>query len=169
MTALLLAQGGILDDLGINPWVVGMQAIIFFLTFLALRKLLFGRIMDHMTAREAEADRSAETLRHERAEGERLAKEYENELARIDKEAWERLQGVLKEALEARARVVAESQQKASQVTKAALEVIAKERTAALAELRAEVPALARQAAERVLGVPMEPDAFEAAAKGGRR
>ena len=167
MAALLLAEGGILADLGIHPMVVLAQMFIFGITFIALRKLLFGRIMDHMTAREAETQRAEEKIRIDRAEGVRLAKEVEANLARIDKEAWERLQGVLKESIEARSRITAEAQARAAQETKAALEVIGRERNAALETLRKEVPALAMQAAERILGVPMEPDAVAAAPKGG--
>lgn len=168
MAGLLLAQGGILDDLGINLWVVGMQGIIFFLTFLALRKILFKRIMDHMIAREAEAHEAEEKIRHDRAEAERLAKELEAQLARIDKEAWERMQGVLKEAMVARGKIAAEAQQKAAQETKLALEAISRDRAATLESLRKEVPAMARQVVERVIGVP-ESDALQAAGKGGAR
>jgi F-type H+-transporting ATPase subunit b len=168
MAGLLLAQGGILEDLGINPWVVGMQGIIFFLTFLALRKVLFQRIMDHMTAREAEAQGAEEKIRHDRAEAERLARELESHLARIDKEAWERMQAVLKEAMEARGRIAADAQQKAAQETRQALEAISRDRAAALESLRKEVPAMAREVVQRVIGVP-ESDALQAAGKGGAR
>ena len=156
MTALLLAEGGILVDLGIRPQVVAVQIVIFLVTFFLLRKILFVPVMKFMTDREAEAERAAEKIRHDRLEAERLAKEYEAHLARIDKEAWERLQSLLKEALEARARVAAEAQQRASQETKAAMAAIARERDAALETLRKDVPAMARQAVERVLGVPLE-------------
>jgi F-type H+-transporting ATPase subunit b len=157
MAALLLAaEGGILFDLGINLKVVAVQIVIFLTTFFILRSLLFVPVMKFMTEREAEAERAAERIRHERLEGERLAKEYEAHLARIDKEAWERLQSVLKEAMEVRAKLAAEAQQRAAQETKAALAVIARERDAAMESLRKEVPAMSKQAVERVLGVPVE-------------
>jgi len=162
MNALLLAEGGILADLGINPKVVLAQILIFVVTFIILRRLLFLPVMKYMTDREAEAERSAEKIRADIHEAERLAKEVEAHLARIDKEAWERLQALQKDALEARAKIAAEAQQRAGAETKAALAVIAREREAALETLRKEVPELARQAAERILGVP-----FEAASKGG--
>ena len=169
MAALLLAEGGILADLGISPPVVLAQMIIFGFTFVVLRKILFGRIMDHMTAREAEAQKAEEKIRHDRAEGERLAADVEANLARIDKEAWERLQGLLKESLAARSKITAEAQARAQQETKDALAVIAKDRQAALESLRKDVPAMAQQLAERVIGVPLEPDALAASAKGGTR
>jgi F-type H+-transporting ATPase subunit b len=166
MASLLLAEGGILFDLGINPKVVAVQIVIFLTTFFILRRLLFVPVMKFMTEREAEAERAAEKIRFERAEGDRLAKEYELHLARIDKEAWDRLQAILKEAIEARGRMAAEAQQRAAQETRAALEVISKERTAALAALKKDIPAMSRQAVERVLGVPFESGTLESAAKG---
>lgn len=162
MAALALSEGGILFDLGINLKVVLVQAVIFVVTLFALRRILFLPVMKFMTDREAEAERAAEKIRRERIEAERLAKEYEAHIARIDKEAWDRLQGVLKAALEARARLASEAQQRAALETKAALAVIARERDAALDSLRKDVPAMSRQAVERVLGVPLE-----SAAKGG--
>jgi|SRR5688572_2645899 len=167
MTALLLAEGGILADLGINPKVVLVQIIIFVVTFILLRKILFLPVMKFMTEREGEAERAAEKIRADRAEAERLLKEYEAQLARIDKEAWERLQGILKESMEARAKIAAAAQQRAAQETQAALAAIAKERAAALESLRKEIPAMVRQTVERVIGLPLEAGAFEAAAKGG--
>ena len=152
-------------DLGIRPQVVLAQALIFIATFLVLRRLLFGRIMSFMAGREAEAERQAAKIRHDREEVERLSKEYEAHVARIDKEAWERLQGLLKEAIEARARIAAEAQQRAAQEVKSALAAIAREKATASESLRKEVSALSRQAVERVVGVPVEAGALDSALK----
>ena len=165
MAALLLAEGGILFDLGINIQVVIAQALIFFATFVILRKLLFARVMKFMTDREAEAERQAAKIRVDLAEAEKLTKEYEAHIARIDKEAWERLQGVLKEALEARAKIAAEAQVRASQEAKNALAAITREKAAAMDALRKEVSTMTRQSIERVIGVPVEEGALEAALK----
>ena len=170
MTALILAEeSGVLFDLGIRVQVLVAQALIFLVTFFILRKILFARVLDHMVAREAEAGRVEEKIRADRAEAERLSREYEAHLARIDKEAWERLQGVLKEAIEARGKITAEAQARAAQETKTALAAIARDRDAALDGLRKEIPALSRQVVERVIGLPLEPDALQASSKGGAR
>ena len=162
MSCLLLA-GGLLDELGINLKVLGVQAFIFIVTFVVLRRLLFGRMLGFMTSREAEIDRSVQKIRHDRAELEKFTKEYEQHLARIEKEAYDRMQVLLKEGMEARSRISAQAQQQAAAEVKGAVADIAKMKNQALEQLRQDVPAIAQQAVERVLGVPLE------GAKGGPR
>ena len=43
---------GILDDLGINLKVWGAQVLIFFVTFVVLSRVLFGRVVSHLVRRE---------------------------------------------------------------------------------------------------------------------
>ena len=155
MSGLLLAEG-LLTDLGINLKILLVQAIIFSLTFAILRRLLFARMLGFMTSREAEIEKSVQAIRHDRAELEKFTKEYEAHIARIEKEAYDRMQSVLKEGLEARSRISAQAQQQAAAEVKAALAAIAQEKEKGLVALRKDVSAIARQAAERVIGVPLE-------------
>ena len=155
MSGLLLAEG-LLTDLGINLKILLVQAIIFSLTFAILRRLLFARMLGFMTSREAEIEKSVQAIRHDRAELEKFTKEYEAHIARIEKEAYDRMQAVLKEGLEARSRISAQAQQQAAAEVKAALAAIAQEKEKGLVALRKDVSAIARQAAERVIGVPLE-------------
>jgi len=155
MSGLLLAEG-LLTDLGINFKILLVQAFIFIVTFAILRRLLFARMLGFMTSREAEMEKSVQAIRHDRAEIEKFAKEYEAHLARIEKEAYDRMQAVLKEGLEAKGRISAQAQQQAAAEVKAALAAIAQEKEKALVALRKDVPAIARQAVERVIGVPLE-------------
>jgi len=160
MSGLLLSAGmldDLLRDLGINPLVLLVQAVIFITTFLVLRRLLFGRMMKFMTSREAEVERALEAIRRDRAELEKHAAEYEAHIARIEKEAYDRMQAVFKEGLEAKGRISALAQQAASAEVKSALESIGREKRAALAALQKEVQAISRQAVERVIGVPVDP------------
>lgn len=162
MNGLLLSAGP-LDDLGIKLPVLLVQMAIFIVTFVVLRRLLFGRMLGFMTSREAEIDRSVQKIRHDRAELEKFTKEYEQHLARIEKEAYDRMQVLLKEGMEARSRISAQAQQQAAAEVKAAVADIAKMKNQALEQLRQDVPAIAQQAVERVLGVPLE------GTKGGSR
>jgi F-type H+-transporting ATPase subunit b len=155
MSSLLL-DSNILSDLGINGMVLGVQACIFIVTFAILRRLLFARMLGFMTSREAEMEKSVQAIRHDRAELEKVAKEYEAHIARIEKEAYDRMQSVLKEGLEAKSRISSQAQQQAAVEVKAALAAIAQEKDKALVVLRGDVPAIARQALERVIGVPLE-------------
>jgi F-type H+-transporting ATPase subunit b len=159
MNGLLLSAADVVKDLGIHLPVLAVQAFIFIVTFTVLRRLLFGRMMRFMTDREGEVDRALEAIRRDRAELERLTSEYEGHIARIEKEAYDRLQAVLKEALEARARISAEAQQKSAAEVKAALAEIGREKREALAALQKEVQTISREAVERVIGVPVDPSA----------
>ncbi len=152
----LLLSGGILQDLGIQVPVLLVQMSVFVVTFIVLRRLLFARMLEFMTAREAEIEKAVQAIRHDRAELERLTRDYEQHVARIEKEAYDRMQAVLKEGLEARSRISAQAQQAAAAEVKAALAAIAQEKERALETLKKDVPAIARQAVERVIGVPVE-------------
>jgi len=166
MNATLLAAGFVeqlFRDLGISPPVLAVQALLFIVTFFALKSLLFGRVMNHMKAREEEAHQAAERIKHGRHELERLEKEYATHLARIEKEAYDGLQAVLKEAIDARGRIVSEAQQKAAEESRAALAAIAQEKQSALVALKGDVLSLAKQSAEKVLDVPVDGAALEAA------
>lgn len=155
MSGLLLA-GDLLTDLGINYKILLVQAFIFIVTFAILRRLLFARMLGFMTSREAEVERALAAIQKDRAELEKFSAEYEAHIARIEKEAYDRMQAILKEGLEAKARISGQAQQAAAAEVRAALAAIAGEKDKALATLRKDVSAIARQAVERVIGVPVD-------------
>jgi len=155
MSSLLLAEG-LLTDLGINFKILVVQSFIFIVTFAILRRLLFARMLGFMTSREAEVERALASIHRDRAELEKFSAEYEANIARIEKEAYDRMQAMLKEGLEAKARISGQAQQQASAEVKAALAAIGKEKEVALATLRKDVAEISRQAVERVLGVPVD-------------
>jgi len=155
MSGLLLAEG-LLTDLGINLKILVVQAVIFIVTFSILRRLLFARMLGFMTSRESEIEQSLQGIRRDRAEIEKFTAEYEAHIARIEKEAYARMQAVLKEGLEAKVRISAQAQQQAAAEVKAAVAAIAQEKEKALVALQKDVPAIAQQAVERVIGVPLE-------------
>jgi F-type H+-transporting ATPase subunit b len=165
MNAVLLAD--ILSDLGINPKVLAVQAFIFIVTFVVLKNLLFGRVMAHMKSREEEVKKQVDTIAHERAELGKLEKEYAAAIARIEKEAYDRLQAVLKEGMDARGKIVADAQKQASDEVKSALAAIAREKESALAALQDQVAALSRDSAQKVIEVPVDASAVDAAVRKG--
>src|SRR6185503_15750021 len=99
MISTLLASGGLLDDLGINGKFVATQVVIFVTTFLLLARILFGRALGHLQQREEEIQKAHDAIQHDRAEVERMTKEYEAPLAKVDKEGYDKTQEILKEAL----------------------------------------------------------------------
>src|SRR5436189_2040558 len=110
MISTLLASGGLLQDLGINPVVVATQVVVFVITFLLLSRILFGRALGFMQQREDEIKKSHDAIKHDRAEVERMTKEYDDHLAKVDKDAYDRTQVLLKEAQAESAAAVAKAQ-----------------------------------------------------------
>jgi F-type H+-transporting ATPase subunit b len=163
MISTLLASGGLLDDLGINGKVVATQMVIFVITFLALAKILFGRSLGNMQRREEEIRKAHEAIQHDRAEVERMTKEYEAHLAKVDKEGYDKTQDILREALAAAQASIARAQADAKADTERAAADIAREKRESLAQLRAEVTRLTQQVAEKVLETPVDPSAAAAA------
>jgi len=157
MISTLLASGGLLDDLGINGKVVATQVVIFVTTFLLLARILFGRALGHMQQREAEIKKAHDAIRHDLAEIERMTKEYEAHLAKVDKEGYEKTQGILREALAAAQASVAKAQADAKAETERASADIAREKRESLAQLRSEVTRLTLEVTEKVLDMKLDP------------
>jgi F-type H+-transporting ATPase subunit b len=163
MESLLAA--GLLEDLGINPRVLGTQVVIFVITFLVLSRLLFGRVLATMREREGEARKAREAIEKDRAEVERLSREMEDRLARIDREAYDRMQATLKEALASAAGIVAGAQAQARKDLDEAHATIRREKQSAAAGLRAEVTRLTLGVVEKLLDTKLDPATHGAAVR----
>lgn len=160
MILTLLASGdqaGLLEQLGINLKVLGTQVVIFVITFLVLSRLLFGRVLDHMTQREEEVRRSQEALKRDQEEAARLTQQVDAHLAKVDREAYDRMQALLKEALATAAGIVARAQEEAKRQVEQARAEIAREKQAAAGQLRSDVTRLTLAAAEKILDSPLDP------------
>ncbi len=151
-----LASGGLLEDLGIKLPVLGTQVVIFVITFLVLARLLFGRVLSHVTRREEEIRAAREGFERGRDGLAALAKDYEARIARIDKEAYEKLQAGLREAMAAAADEVARAQAAAREEVRKGRDAIAAEKREALAGLRDEVERLTFAVAQKVLEAPLD-------------
>ena len=163
MSPLFLASGGgLLDDLGVNLVVVATQVVIFVTTFLLLGRSLFGRALSHMQQREEEIKKAHDAIKHDRAEIERMTREYEAHLAKVDKEGYDKTQEILKEALAAGQASVAKAQAEAKAATERAVADIAREKKESLAQLRSEVTRLTLEVAEKVLDTKLDPAAHGA-------
>jgi F-type H+-transporting ATPase subunit b len=131
--------------------------LIFVITFLALSKLLFRRVLAGMQEREEEIRKARESIAKERAELQKLTREYEEHLARIDREAYEKAQALLKEALAAAASTVAQAQTGAREEVNRAVAEIARERESARARVREDVSRLTLEVVERALDTRLDP------------
>jgi F-type H+-transporting ATPase subunit b len=163
MLASLLASGGLLEGLGINLKVLVTQVVIFTVTFLLLSRILFGRALGFMRQREEEVKGAHDAIQRDRAEVARLTKEYEAHLAKVEKDAYEKTQAILKEALAQAAAAVAKAQADGKAEVERAGAEIAREKKEGLAQLRAEVTRLTIDVAEKVMDTKLDPAAAGAA------
>lgn len=159
MTVSLLASGGILEGLGVNLRVFATQVVIFSVTFLLLSRILFGRVLGFMKKREEELTSSNEAIVNDREEVARLTGEYETHIAKVEKEAYEKTQALLKEALATASATVAKAQADAKAEVERAVDLIAREKREGLAQLRGEVARLTVGVAEKVMETKLDPAA----------
>ena len=162
ITPLLASGGGLLEDLGINPLVLGTQMVIFAVTFLVLSRVLFGRALSHMQKREGEVRTAHETIERDRAEVARLTAEYEALLAKVDKEAYDRTQATVKEAIASAQAAVAAAQAEArAQIERGVAEVAAWKQS-----LRPQLQEFVRRASlqltEKILESKLDPAKYGA-------
>lgn len=153
----LLAAGGLLEQLGINPVVLGTQVVVFVITFLLLSRILFGRSLGHMQQREEEIRKGRDAVKHDLAEVERMSKEYEAAIAKVDKEGYDRTQEILREAIAAAQSSVAKAQAEAKDLSDKALAEIAGSKKDTLSKLRSDVTKLTLDLTEKVLDTKLDP------------
>ena len=156
MIAPLLADGGLLHDLGINGVVLATQVVIFVVTFLVLAKILFGRALGHIQQREEEIRSAQEAIKRTRSEIERMTREYEAHLAQVDKQGYDKTQDILREALTAAQTAVAKAQADAKAEAERATAEITREKRESLSQLRSEVTRLTLEVASKVLETPLD-------------
>ena len=165
MISTLLASGGLLQDLGINPVVVATQVVVFVITFLLLSRILFGRALGFMQQREDEIKKSHDAIKHDRAEVERMTKEYDAHLAKVDKDAYDRTQVLLKEAQAESAAAVAKAQTEAKAQSERGLAEIAQSKKDSMVQLRTQIARLTVDVVEKVLETKLDAGAQAAAQK----
>lgn len=154
MTFCLIA-GDVLKDLGINFKVLGTQVVIFLITFLVLSRILFGRVLSHLRRREEEVRQREEGIARQRQEIDTLAAQYEAHIAMVEKEAYDRMQAVLREGLKAGEGILAQAQQEAKQQIDSARKAIVQEREAAGERLRSEAVGMTLDACRKILQMPL--------------
>jgi len=152
----IVLAAGLLEGLGLNLKVLGVQVVLFLTTFFILSRILFGRVLSHLQRREEEVRSQEEALVREREELERLAKEHEAHVAKVEKEAYDRMQAILKEGLSAGEQILAQAQKEAQSQIEGTRKAITEERTRAAEQLREEVLRLTTQACSKILNVRLE-------------
>jgi F0F1-type ATP synthase membrane subunit b/b' len=163
MTVSLLAAGGLLEQLGINPVVLATQVVVFVITFLLLSRILFGRTLSNLQQREDEIKKAHDAIQRDRADVERMTKEYEAQIAKVDKEGYAKTQELLKEALATAQANISKAQGEAKAQTDRAIADIGREKKETLEELRSDVTRLALAVAEKAMATRLDPNVHGAA------
>jgi F-type H+-transporting ATPase subunit b len=158
MISSLLASGGLLDQLGINPVVLATQVVVFVITFLLLSRILFGRALGQMQQREEEIQKAQDAIHRDKADVDRKTKEYEAHLAKVDKEGYDKTQSLLTETLAACQASLSKAQAEAKAQTERALVDIGREKKETLEKLRADVTRLTLEVAEKVMDTRLDPN-----------
>lgn len=157
MISSLLASGGLLQDLGINPMVLATQVVIFVITFLLLSRILFGRSLGYLQRREEEIQKAQTGIAADSAEAERLLKEYEAGIAKVDKEAYDRTQAMVKEAQASAQTLVAKAQAEARTEVEKGLAETAASKVEVRPKAMEIVTQFALQVAEKLLQTKLDP------------
>ena len=156
----LLASGdapSLLDTLGVSIPVVVLQIFIFVTTFVVLSNGLFGRVLRRMRDREEEIRKAQATVDHDRAELAKASHEYQDQLAKIDRSAYESGQSLIKAAMASAATTVAEAQERAKLEVQSAMAVVASEKSKAREKVREDVTRLTLEVVEKVLETKLDP------------
>jgi F-type H+-transporting ATPase subunit b len=149
----LIAAGGLIDVTALLA-----QGAIFLVLLGLLYKFFWKKVAAHLDERQASIRQTYDKIEADKAEVERLTRQYAEKLAGIEREAHAKLQEAVKEGQALRARTIADAQAEASAALEKARREIAIEKEKAVEELRAEVIRLTLAAAERVIGQTMTPE-----------
>lgn len=149
----------VLHQLGIDWRVILVQATGFLLVYLILRRFMFGPVGRMMQERRERIARDLEEAERVRQEAARVNAELAARLAEAHEEGRQMIQDAVREAQEARERLLAEAREEAHQFVERARSVVAYEREQALVELRQQVAELAVLAARHALHNTVDPQA----------
>ena len=141
----------VLDQLGLNPRILLIQAVGFIVLYLLLRRFLFGPIQNVLEQRRMQVESSLDRAAEERQQAESLRADYEKHLAQIREEGRARIQEAVREGQEAREATLADARKQAEDILGRARAEIDLETRQAMLQLRQQVVDLAIEAARKVI------------------
>jgi len=139
------------ESLGIEPRFILISAVGFLILITVLKKFAFGPIFGMLQARQDTIRGNLDEAEARRAEMERLQREYEASLARIEEEARDKIQAAVKDAQAARDEIIAKAQADSQAIVQRGQEEIDRERAKAMVEMRDQIADLATTAASRLV------------------
>lgn len=124
----------------------------------ALYKFLYKPLLGAISARENEIESALKKAAADRAEAERLRKDFESQIANAQREAQDVVSRATKAATTAKEQIESEARAKAAEMLENATKTIEREKNRALAELREEVANLAILVAGKVIEKNLDND-----------
>ncbi|MBP7560092.1 MAG: F0F1 ATP synthase subunit B [Armatimonadetes bacterium] len=148
----------LMEQLGLEPRLLLMQAISFLALFWVLKRFLFGPIGNMVQSRNDEIrDRLDRAERDEKAK-EAIRTEYERRIAEIETEARDRIQRAVAEAERIAEGIRAQAAEEAEAARQRGYLQIEREKEKALKEIQDQIVDLSIDAAERVVHQALNED-----------
>lgn len=133
------------------PYEMFWTTVNFAVLLAGLYKFLYKPLLGAISAREQEIENTLKKAAEDRAEAERLRKDFESQIANAQREAHEVINKAVKNATATKEQIESDARAKASELLENATKTIEREKTKALAELRQEVANLAVAVAGKVI------------------
>ena len=148
----------ILKDLQIDPRLIPVMVVGFWLLYLLLRRVLFEPVHGMLENRRAYINEHLDKVLSQEQEADRLREELAKRLADIEAEAREKIQAAIKEANVAREELIAEARARSDAMVKSATMEIEHQREKAEIELNDTIVKIAMTAAGKLLSEEMNED-----------
>ena len=144
-------MGNFLPFVGFTPWEIVVNICNTLITFLIIKKFLFGPVRKMLAAREEEVKSMYSAAENAQNEAESLRSEYTERLAKAKEEAAEIIGSATRRATVRSEEILKESSQQAAAMMKKAENTIEQERKKAMNELKDEVAGLSVMIASKVV------------------
>lgn len=150
--------GGLLNDLGIKPRAILVQAVGFLVVLAVLWKFVFGKVGGLLEERRTEITSQLDQLKTDREELDRLTAETRQRLSDIEAEAQTKIQDAIDQGNSERQHIVDQARQDAADETARARAEIQRQKDDAISELRGVVAELAIDAASKIISAELTPE-----------
>ncbi len=144
-------MGNFLPFVGFTPWEILVTICNTLITFLIVKKLLFGPVHKMMDARTQEVQLMYSSAEKAQTEAESMRSEYTERLAKAKEEAQEIVSSATRRATVRSDEILKESSQQAASMIKKAENSIEMERKKAMNEIKDEVANLSVLIASKVV------------------
>jgi F-type H+-transporting ATPase subunit b len=150
--------GSLLDQIGIDPQTVFLQAIGFAIVLFVLNKFVFGRVGGLLEERQNDITSRMNKLEADQSELDRLNAETRQRLNAIESESQAKIQAAIEEGNVERQSIVDRARREASVELERARAEIQREKEDAILELRGVVAELAIDAASKIINQTLDPE-----------